>query len=169
MPRRELNSADAPIEQKRPIVGDKGIREHEGDVIAIGDKDIRSKDYLDELKFMEEPVTIRLEPSADKNAATAFPIWVNGKGCEVWNENQKRFIEMPYLPVGEVLTVKRKYVEVLIRAKIDTVETKILDEKGENPTNTVRRFTSAVHNFSIIEDRNPMGAPWLTELRRRNM
>ena len=169
MPRRELNSADAPIEQKRPIVGDKGIMEHEGDIIAIGDKNIRSKDYLGELEFMEEPVTIRLEPSADKNAATAFPIWVNGKGCEVWNENQKKFIEMPYLPVGEVLTVKRKYVEVLIRAKIDTVQTDVIDRDSERPNNVVKRFTSAVHNFSIIEDRNPIGAAWLTELRRRNM
>ena len=56
-----------------------------------------------------------------------------------------------------------------IRAKVDTVMTKILEQDSERPNNVVQRFTSPVHSFSIIEDRNPRGAAWVSELRRRNL
>lgn len=163
MPRREIHTDDIKIEQKRPIIGKP--KEHEGEIV-IGQQEL-DKNYADELKFMEEPVTIRLEPSAEKNAATAFPVWVNGKGAEVFQNG--KWDEIGYLPVGRVLIVKRKVVEIIARAKVDTVHTKVEDEDGERPKNVINRYTSAVHSFSIIEDRNPMGVPWLTELRRRNM
>ena len=79
MARQELHSETLPkVEQKPPIVDTSA---YDGDIV-IGEK-IGNADYLDELAFMEEPVTIRLEPSSDKNAAGAFPIWVNGKPAEL--------------------------------------------------------------------------------------
>jgi len=123
--------------------------------------------YLDELAFMEEAVTIRLEPSSDKNAATAFPIWVNGKMAEVYQNG--RWDEIGYLPVGRTLTVRRKVLEVIVRAKVDTVHTEIRDMDSERPNNVAQRFTSPVHSFSILEDRNPRGPAWVQELRRRNL
>jgi hypothetical protein len=162
MARQELHSDKMPIEQKPPIVDPST---YEGDVV-IGEK-IGNADYLDELAFMEEPVTIRLEPSSDKNAAMAFPIWVNGKPAEVFQNN--RWDEIGYLPVSRVLVIKRKVLEVIIRAKTDTVHTQIQEMDSERPNNVVQRFTSPVHSFSIIEDRNPRGSAWVTELRRRNL
>jgi hypothetical protein len=40
---------------------------------------------------------------------------------------------------------------------------------SESPDNRVKRFTSPVSSFSIIDDRNPKGAAWVQELRRRNI
>ena len=162
MARQELHSSQLSIDQHPPIVDTSA---YDGDVV-IGEK-IGNTDYLDELSFMEEPVTVRLEPSSDKNAATAFPIWVNGRMAEVFQNG--RWFEVGYLPVGQMLIVRRKVLEVIIRAKTDTIHTKVQEMESERPNNVINRFTSPVHSFSIIEDRNPRGAAWATELRRRNL
>lgn len=164
MARQELHSDKLVIEQKPPVADDPSL--YDGDIV-IGERVGGNADYLTELAFMEEPVTIRLEPSADKNAAGAYPIWVNGKMAEVFQNG--RWDEIGYLPVGRVLIIKRKVLEVIIRAKTDAISTKILDENAERPNNVVQRFTSPVHSFSIIEDPNPRGPAWVAELRRRNL
>jgi hypothetical protein len=164
--RRALNTQDVVIEQKAPLVGDAAIKDRGGDKIEAAPVGIKD-DYLDQLAFNEEPVTIHIQPSAEKNAATAIPVWVNGKGCEVFLGNS--WIECPYLPVNTKITLKRKYLEVLVRAKVDVVTTEIVDPQGERPDNRINRFTSAVASFSVIEDKNPKGAEWLIELRRRNL
>jgi hypothetical protein len=151
---KELHSDTLEIEQR----GESNV--------VTGEK-IGNAAYFDELAFMEEPVTIRLEPSSDRNAAMAFPVWVNGKKAEVYQNG--RWDEIGYLPVGRVLVVKRSVLEVIIRAKIDTVHTRIDNSDSERPNNREDRFTSPIHSFSIIEDRNPRGAAWVTELRRRNL
>lgn len=160
IPKKELHSEDFPIEQKPDINGDRQPE------IIRADSSL-NKDYLSELSFNEEPVVIRLEPSAEKNAPTSIPIWVNGKGCEVLVNG--KWLEFIYIPVGQIITVKRKYLAALLTAKLDTVETNFGKPGDENPQNKVSRFTSAYHSFSVIEDKNPKGAAWLSELRRRNM
>lgn len=162
MPRRELHSSTLPAPEQRPPVIDPST--YAGDVILT--EKIGDTDYYDELAFMEEPVTIRLEPSSDKNAPTSFPVWVNGQKAQVFQHG--RWDEIGYLPVGVPLIVKRKALEVIIRTKIDTVHTKVQDMDAERPLNTVNRFTSPVHSFSIIEDKSPRGVAWMAELRRRN-
>lgn len=162
MPRQELHSDTMPVEQMPPIADTSA---YDGDIILT--EDVLKKEYADELAFNEEPVVIRIEPSSEKNAAGAFPVWVNGQPAQVFQQGQWR--EIGWLPVGQVLTVKRKVLEVIIRAKIDTIQTKILDEDGERPNNVIQRFTSPVHSFSILEDRNPRGPAWVQELRRRNL
>lgn len=166
MPRTALNAEridDVKIEQKADIVGD--VSEHDAEIVTVNR--LPEQDYLDELDFNEEPVTIRLESTSDVNAPSAFPVWVNGKGCEVFQNG--RWYEIAYIPVGKVVITKRKYVEVIIRAKIDTLHTEVSEPESENPSNRIKRFTSAVHSFSILEDKNPKGVAWLSELRRRNL
>lgn len=164
MARKEIHSEDLPAVEQRAAIKDDA-NEYEGDVIQA-DK-APTVDYLDELAFMEEPVTIRLEPSSDANAATAFPVWCNGKRAEVFQ--QGRWDEIGYLPVGRVLVVRRKILEIIIRAKVDTVHTKVQEMDSERPNNVIQRFTSPVHSFSIISDPNPRGPQWVAELRRRNL
>ncbi len=159
---RELHSEDLPIDQ-RPMPAD--LADRGGDVILV-DKRLANKDYLDELAFMETPVTIRLEPSADKNAVSRFVVFVNGHGAEIFEGGKWRSIA--WLPVGKVIIVKRKVLEVIVRTKIDTIHTKILNADSDSPHNAEQRFTSAVHSYSILEDKHPRGAAWLTEMRRRN-
>lgn len=181
MSKNKLHSDDISIEQKPALViktpgqearprsdGDVEIddpREREPEVVRA-DPSIIDADYQAELSFMEEPVTIRLEPSTEKNAANVFPCWCNGRGGELMVDG--RWITVTYLPVGMEITTKRKYLEVIVRAKIDTIQTDVIENPGQDPENRIRRFTSPIHSFSIIEDRNPRGAAWLTELRRRN-
>jgi hypothetical protein len=163
MARQELHSDKLPPVQQMPPVTNASA--YDGDVVLT--ERTHEQDYLEELAFMEEPVMIRLEPSSDKNAAMAFPVWVNGRMAECLING--RWVEIGYLPTGQVLTVKRKVLEVIIRAKVDTVHTEIRQMDSERPDNRVQRFTSPVHSFSIIEDRNPKGPAWVQELRRRNL
>lgn len=160
---KELHNSDVKVEQK-PAVNLDTLDRGTGDVVLVDEP--LTTDYADALSFMEEPVTIRLAPSTDKNAATVFPVWVNGKPAEVFQN--KRWQEIGYLPVGQNLIVKRKVLEVILRAKIDRVETVVGDATQEKPANKAVRFTSPVHSVSILEDKNPLGSPWASELMRRN-
>lgn len=163
MARQELHSDTLPkVEQKRPITDPSA---YDGDIVR-GER-IGNADYLDELAFMEEPVKIRLEPSSDKNAPGAMPVWCNGRGAEILLND--KWCEATYLPVGQVLTTKRKYLEIIVRAKIDTIHTKVREMESERPNNVIERYTSPTTGFSVIEDRNPRGAAWMAELRRRNL
>lgn len=162
MARQELHSSTMPIDQMPPIVDTSA---YDGDIVLV-DR-IESTDYADALAFMEEPVTIRLEPSSDKNAAGAMPVWVNGRMAEIHENGAWR--EIGYLPVGRALVVKRKVLEVIIRAKTDTIHTRVREMESERPNNVIERYTSPVASFSILEDRNPRGSAWVQELRRRNL
>jgi hypothetical protein len=161
-PTREVHSDDTKIDQRRSVFN--AADRDEGDVILV-DR-VASDDYLAELAFMEEPVTIRLEPSSDRNAISRFVVYVNGQGAEIFENGRWRSIG--WLPVGPNITIKRKVLEVIVRTKIDTVHTEVRNKDSEQPFNTEQRFTSAVHSFSVIEDKSPRGAAWMTEMRRRN-
>lgn len=160
--RAEIHTDDIKIEQKSEII-DGADRAPE---IVRAEQVDADKEQLAKLAFNEEPVTIRIEPSTEKNAATHIYCAVNGIGCEVLINGQ--WIQMLYVPVGQMLTIKRKYIEVLARAKSDQITTRHDDVGAEFIDNRVVRVTSAVCAFSVIEDKNPKGAAWLTELRRRN-
>jgi len=162
--RKQVHSEDFPIEQNEPIVGDVLI--HPRNIVRADESLTRNSELLDEIAFNEEPVVIRLDPSTEANAATAIPIWVNGKGCEVYFKG--RWFELPYIPVSVELTVKRKYLAVLIKAKQDKITTDFGKPGDETPMNRINRFTSAYQAFQVLEDRNPKGRAWLTEMRRRN-
>lgn len=159
---REFNTDSVKIEQRAPI---SDASSYDGDVI-LGEK-IGNADYLDELKFMEEPILILIQPSSEPNAAGAVPVWCNGKGAEAFFNN--RWNEITYLPVGQQLTIKRKILEVMLRSKTDTVHTRILDEHGDRPNNVVNRFTRSTNSISVLQDRSPRGGAWMTEMLRRNV
>ena len=160
---RELHSDQLPKTEQMPPIFDTDA--YDGDTVLI-DPGLAAKDYLDELKFMDEAVTIRLEPSTDKNASNAFPVWINGIPAQVFMGGAWR--EVGYLPVARELVVKRKVLEVILRAKTDSIRTEILDRDSERPNNVIQRYTSPIHSLSILEDRNPRGAAWASEMRRRN-
>lgn len=167
MGRTALHSDTIKIEQKVPIIGDKKLKPEDRDSeIILVDHELDT-DYADALAFSEEPVKIILNQSAEKNAPTSFPVWVNGKGAEVFQNG--RWDEIGYLPVGRPIIIKRKYLEVIMRSKLDAVTTTHDDATVERPVNRINRSTSAVHSFSILEDKNPRGAAWASEMIRRNM
>lgn len=158
----EVHTSDVRIAQ-RPDILDPDT--YDGDVL-IGEK-VVSLDYAEALQFNEEPVAIRIEPSSDQNASKFFPVWVNGQGAEIFVNRQ--WIIATYLPVGEVITVRRKVLENILRSKVDKITNEVENAESERPNNRITRVTTAVHALSIVQDKNPRGAAWATEIMRRNM
>lgn len=170
MARRELHTSDVKIEQLKPIdLATVDTSQDRAPEIIKGDGLMSKKDF-DALAFNEEQVTILISPSNEKNAPTSYPVWNNGKGAEVLVNGQWQ--EWKYLPVNVLLTTKRKYVEALLRAKVDRVET-IVPNPGDSdlerfPGGKLLRFTSGLCTFSIVEDKNPRGAEWAMRIRQQN-
>jgi alkanesulfonate monooxygenase SsuD/methylene tetrahydromethanopterin reductase-like flavin-dependent oxidoreductase (luciferase family) len=121
------------------------IRDNEELIIETNPMDMA---YIDELAFMEEKITIRLEPSADRYSPKFIDVAVNGR--------------VEWLEVGTPIKVARKYIEVLARAKSDTFITIAPNTNDENPVNLISRNTSQKYPFSVIKDPNPRGYQWLT-------
>lgn len=149
------------MDQHRPIVfkDDEPI-DRERIIVAEKTPDV---EYFEALQFAEEPISIRIERSAEKFAPNSVDCWVNGIGAEIMING--KWVQCGYLPVGHVVTTKRKYVEVLARSKQDTVQTAVLKhedfEENTNPISTSQKVP-----FSVIRDANPRGAEWLTKLIR---
>lgn len=174
---RELHSDDTKIEQPdqpNPLAdlavllrGLMSEKERKPEIIVADPK--LTQDYLDELAFMAEWVTIRLEQSNEENAATTFPVWVNGEGAEVLIND--RPIRMVHLPVGPELTVRRSVVEVIARSKTMRVSTEhSVESLGQQLANTIARPSRRVSQsqpFSIVNDPSPRGRAWATEMIRR--
>lgn len=167
MPAERIN--DIPIDQRSDIAGDTNERES---VIVRADKDaLARKEWLEDMAFMEEPVKIRIEPSSEKNAPAWFPSSVNGQWAEVMMPDGSWRTQMEgYLPVGRVITTKRKYLENILRAKVDIINVEGTDGHSVDMgvANRIRTQTTAVHGVSILHDPSPAkGQAWVEECRRR--
>lgn len=123
------------------------------------------KSYEEALAFNEEPVTIMVNPSDNPEAALYIEAWVNGKGTERYLEGIG-WAEVKFIPVGEEVIVKRKYLEVWLRSKTMGVHTPQEMADGNEPTNPLKRTFSRTHSISILEDRNPRGREWARQLMR---
>lgn len=164
MARTALNTADVKIDQKPPIVAEE---DREGEIVQADLTALGRKEYLERLAMGEEPVTIRIEPSAEPNAPHSYYCGVNGRGAECLGPDGK-WHPIDWVPVDVELVMKRKYVEVLVAAKKDRVETRHDGATVPDPRNEIVRYTSAVANVQILRDDNPRGPAMFTELRRRN-
>lgn len=123
------------------------IRDNEDVIVESNSIDLA---YFDELQFMEEKISIRLEPSSDRYSPKFVDVAVNGR--------------IEWLEVGKPIQVARKYIEVLARAKSDTFITIAPNTNDENPVNMISRNTSQKYPFSVIKDSNPRGYQWLTSV-----
>jgi hypothetical protein len=106
-----------------------------------------NKEWAEQMAFNEEIIKIRVHESTDKLAENPVEVFCNGM--------PQRFIR------GQEQAVKRKYVEVLARAKQTTFgNQKITIGQGEEtyvyPSHTALRYP-----FSVVEDPSPKGRDWL--------
>lgn len=105
------------------------------------------KEHAAAMAFMEEPIEVLVHESPDKNAQVIVETFVNG--------TSQRFIR------GVPITVKRKYVERLARAKPITYgQERYTDYDGFDAYRYPSR-TGLQYPFSVINDPNPKGAAWL--------
>ena len=175
-PRKETHSTDfqmghhAPITEKtaREDVGREkasgqrlfGRRlKHNGDLMLLDGIEV-DQAYLDELAFYEEPITIVINPSTHKNAASIFENWSNGIGAEMLIND--KWLIIKDLPVGKPITIKRKIVEQIVRARVMGVQTIHEEPPVPSPRNEIIRTASHVHSFSILKDSSPKSEEWLT-------
>lgn len=162
LPAKEQHTGDAPdvALKDKDLSLDKELDRGDSQ-IAIPEQRIH-KDYLAELAFMEEPVTIRIEPSGQDNAAMTVDCACNGKGAEILDARGK-WLELNILPVGIVVTTKRKYVEILARSKQMRVNTPDHMDNKNVDNNTLTRRHNRAHLFSVLKD-SDRGHTWLTAI-----
>lgn len=129
-----------------------------GDLVLLDGIEV-DQDYLAELAFYEEPVTIIINPSTHKNAASIFENWSNGQGAEMLVNG--KWLIIKDLPVGKPITIKRKVVEQIIRARVMGVQTIHEEPPVSSPRNEIIRTSSQVHSFSILRDESPRSQEWL--------
>ena len=161
----ELNTQDISVGQRPDIAISTTEAFNRDDIdsaIPYLDNGGRHDDYAEALRFAEEPMTIRLERSSEKNAASSEQVAVNGKGIELLIGGA--WVSTGWIPVGQVVITKRKYVEVIARSKPESVSTDVMEKEGEDPVNRIRRYSSQKNPFSVIKDDNPRGAQWLTSI-----
>ena len=150
MSRKEIHTPDMQVRQPPVIVlPDEGSLDRVADQI-VPVVDMPPMDYVAELAFMEERITIKLHRGQEKNAPPFYDFYVNGR--------------VEWVPVEEPYTLARKYVEVIARTQPYNVETKTGNANDERPANEIVRHQSAKHPFSVIRDPSPRGADWLMKV-----
>lgn len=118
--------------------------------------------YLGQLAFNEEPVKIVINAQGE-NPENAVLVQVNGKGAEIYMNGG--WVSVGYIPCDIEVTTKRKYLEVLARAKKETVTTKFGQNLNDGESfNVLQRRNALQHNFTVIEDQNPIGRAWLQSI-----
>lgn len=171
----ETHSTDFEMGHHKPITG-KTAREdvgreksdghrlfgsrlkHQGEIMLLDGIEV-SPEFLEELAFYEEPVKIVINPSTHKNAASIFENWCDGRGAEMLING--KWLIIKDLPVGKPITVKRKIVEQIIRARVMNVQTIHEEPPVPSPRNELVRTSSHVHSFSILHDASPKAQEWL--------
>lgn len=174
-PRKETQSNDFQIGQHSPIketterndVSREKSNGHrlfgnrlkeKGELILLDGIEV-SSEYLAELAFYEDPITIIINPSTHKNAASIMENWNQGRGAEMLING--KWVIIKDLPVGKPITVKRHIVEQIIRARVMGVQTIHEEPPVPSPRNELVRTSSQVHSFSILKDNSPRRQEWL--------
>lgn len=135
----ELDS-DLTIEQIRDRLNSSTI-----DVVSA----VGFKSHAENLAFMEEIVAVCVFPTQDKNAEQIVEVFNDGTA--------QRFIR------GQWQTVKRKYVEVLARAKQFSVQTPETMDRDGNRTTRIDTSHGLRYPFEM-KDKNPRGSAWLSSI-----
>lgn len=149
MRRKELNTEEMDMQKPSDIViPSEGVIVREPESIAAMTSPLEKK-YADALQFGEDNIELMIQPSSEENAPTVIDVYVNG--------------EAKYIPVGQRVTLKRKFVEVLLRAKPISVNT-IHDSHTSGKAwidNKLIRNARAKYPMSILHDPSPKGEEWL--------
>lgn len=109
-----------------------------------------TSDKAEQERFMNERMTIMLADSNDPNDTELVQVSINGR-----NQFFRR---------GFPQSVRRCYVERLARMKRTSYSQDLDERKGEAVYNTMRPHHALKYPFTVIEDANPLGGPWLRNL-----
>ena len=132
-----------------PVTGD-ARKEPEGDIEIIRAEALK-KEKLDNLAFMEQQLEIIILPTTDKLASPIVELWVNSIPQRLVR-NRKQL-------------VKRKYVEVLARAKPVSYDGRVHRDPDGEVHNQMIPTSNLQHPFQVLHDpAGARGAAWLQEV-----
>jgi len=161
MPRGTPRSKDAinnpvvlskGIDTQDQVIGQSKDREFVGQKLndnvldIVSEHKLMDSEKMEMLKFMNEPVTIRIATSTDQNAEQVFEITINGKP-ELFRR-------------GEVKTVRRCYVDRMCMLKQTAFDCQLVEKDGERQY-IYPQTTGLRYDFSLVRDDNPLGPSWL--------
>ena len=156
--KREFNSGDVKPNQRASV--DLDLPRESESIVAL-DGAGAGAEYCEELAFMEEPVTVRFQKGSEKFAPNVIDCWTNGRGAEQFVNG--KWMVCGWLPVNHPVITKRKYLEVLARAKHDSIQTEVTKYEDREDNKAVI-FSSGKYPFSVIQDNSPRGHEWLTRI-----
>lgn len=147
--RKHFEAADQQVGQDKPrTMKSTGPAKQalEPAQVEVVDRPV-DKQWAEQMAFMDEIVTVMVHESTDENAEPIVEVFCNGV--------PQRFIR------GKEQPVKRKFVEVMARAK----GTRYSQEKYTD-ANGVEGYRQVPHTalrypFTVSEDKNPRGKDWL--------
>jgi hypothetical protein len=144
---KETFSGDVKPNQPADIILKDGSLATSGNLIEPVSERLNGE-YLDELDFNEEEITIMVLETSDENAEN--PVTVGNNGVF------KQFFR------GQPTITKRKFVDSLIvkSGRVSTPE--FINGAGER-ARMIRQNSAHKYPFTVIQDRNPKGAAWLTQ------
>lgn len=147
---KNLESNSFPVGQQADVDLSLNATPVVENTIEIPDGPIQS-DYMKELAFNEEHVTVQVHETNDENAIPLVDIYVNGV--------------VQFFPRGVPVIIKRKFLEGLVRAKPMSIRAKAtMKAAGEEPINNVSRSSALAYPFTVVEDKNPNGSAWLRKI-----
>lgn len=139
--------AIAQVQHKDDVIDSKGV--HRDHTVEVADGPI-NKAYIDELAMAEEMVDVMVHESTDPNAENPVQVSCNGV-------NQ-------FFYRGHTQSVKRKFLEILARAKRTSISTPEGTNANGERTTVIRKASALAYPFSVMRDPNPNGAAWLRKV-----
>ena len=131
----EGNNALPEIET--PVFDDDGLPIHDT-IIKPEIQASAQKEYFEQLKFNEMPVSIQVSVSQQGDTPETYVYCGNnGKGIEVMIDG--KWVAMGYIPVDQQLTTKIKYAELLLQSTEISIAG---DKKGGQGAHDVSDFQS---------------------------
>lgn len=161
-----FHSESVKVQQKDPYIQPPiGEKMENPNIIEAVDR--ISEDDLETLAFLEEPVKIHIFQSNDPQFAPLCTDYIANRGIPAEVLFKNGWVQMGYLPRGQSIYVKRKTLAQLANNRIDNIQVRVEQPKGEDPINHTNTVTTRTFQFQVIEDKNPLGAAWLERLLYR--
>jgi hypothetical protein len=111
---------------------------------------VNFREHAAALAFLEEMVTINIAETGDPNAENPVQLGVNGRQV--------------FIRRGVDTTVRRKYVEMLLRSKPETINTRQVRDGDGDVKNFVDKRRALKYPFYVVQDDNPMGRAWMRKI-----
>jgi hypothetical protein len=134
----------------------QGAKEEIGETIEVENNLDNFHDKARKLKFLEELVTINISEGTEKDAEKYVFIAVNGVGAGPGG--------VPWVPRGVDVTIKRKYLNVLVNARHVRYKNQEQTNNAGVIENVQKAYSGDRYPFQVVED-TAQGREWLRLMR----